>query len=647
MTSSSTSISIQAQLDAAFRSAIQLAFAQDIDPVVGPAARPDLADFQANAAMSLAKKVGKSPRDVAQQIVDKLDLSQIASEVSIAGAGFINIKLSDAFLSKQLEAVRADARLGVPPTSSPQTVVIDYAGPNIAKQMHIGHLRSTILGDAAVRVLSFVGHNVIKQNHVGDWGTQFGRVMLALWYEAAAKHNIQLPTLDGWVETLKQIARKELPPTARLELLSQIAQQHIAWIDQDPTGELFFAPYLKNDFPTLERLDELYSFASAATDNDDAARFDIKGKTLKELPSFLATFVQQQHRPENAQEKLAWEQARKVTLDNCQQLFARMNILLKLEDVRGESDYRADLPGVVADLKQLGLAVETDGAVGVFIDGEERPPLLIQKGNDGYLYGTTDLAAARYRVQKLGASRCVYFVDSRQRDHLRQVFEVAAKAGWTTNASGTASFEHAMFGTIQGEDKKPFKSRTGGIVKLAALLDEATERSLELVKQKSPDADKAFYDQVSKAVGIGAIKYFDMARDRTKDYVFSFDAMLSMDGNTAPYLQYAYARTRSIVRKSDTPPGAIVINHVAERNLALHLFKLGSVIELVVRELKPHHLCTYLFELSQLFSSFYEACPVLKSDEPVRSSRLALCDVTAGVLALGLDLLGIEHPEQM
>jgi len=318
-----------------------------------------------------------------------------------------------------------------------------------------------------------------------------------------------------------------------------------------------------------------------------------------------------------------------------------------MADVRGESDYRADLPAVVADLKSLGLAVETDGAVGVFVDGPEKAPLLIQKGNDGYLYGTTDLAAARYRVQKLGASRCVYFVDSRQRDHLRQVYAVAEKAGWNTNAAGVATFEHAMFGTIQGEDKKPFKSRTGGIVKLAALLDEATERSLDLVKQKSPDATQAFYDEVSKAVGIGAIKYFDMARDRTKDYVFSFDAMLSMEGNTAPYLQYAYARTRSILRKSTSAPGPILIEHPAERVLALHLFKLNAVVDQVARELKPHHLCTYLFELSQYFSSFFEACPVLKSEDPTRASRLAICDVTALVLARGLDLLGIGHPEQM
>ena len=635
--------SIQAQLDFAFRAAIQTAFGLDIDPLVGPAQRADLADFQANAAMSLAKKLGKPPRDVAQLIVDKLDLSAIASEVSIAGNGFINVRLSNEFLSRQLDQTRLDPRLGVDKSPEPQTVVIDYAGPNIAKQMHIGHLRSTILGDAAVRVLRFVGHNVIKQNHVGDWGTQFGRVMLALWYEAAAKHTGKLDTLNHWIATFKQIAKKELPTAARVELLGQIAGQHIEWFNLDPEGKLFFEPYLQNDFPQLERLDELYSFASAATDNDDAAKFDVMGKSLKELPSYLATFVQQQHRPENAQEKLAWERARQVTLDNCQTLFKRMGVLLTLEDVRGESDYRADLPGVVADLKSLGLAVETDGAVGVFVDGPERAPLLIQKGNDGYLYGTTDLAAARYRVQKLGASRCVYFVDSRQRDHLRQVYAVAEKAGWTNGAS----FEHAMFGTIQGEDKKPFKSRTGDTVKLKALLDEAQERALLLVKQKSPEAAQAFYDEVSAAVGIGAIKYFDMARDRTKDYVFSFDAMLSMEGNTAPYLQYAYARTKSIVRKADAPPGAIRIEHPTERVLALHLFKLNAVIEMVVRELKPHHLCTYLFELSQCFSSFYEACPVLKSDELTRASRLALCDVTAATLACGLDLLGIAHPEQM
>jgi arginyl-tRNA synthetase len=568
---------IVSQLDAAFRAAIKSAVGFDADPMVSPAQNEKFGDYQANAAMGLAKEVAEktgqktNPRALAEQIKSKLDLGEMASEITIAGPGFINVKLAPAWLSRQLQTIAADVRLGVEPSPHPQTVVVDYSGPNVAKQMHVGHLRSTIIGDAISRVLEFEGDNVIRQNHIGDWGTQFGMLISHLAGTTRASEKI-------------------------------------------------------------EDLEEFYRAAKRRFDEDPAFQ-DASRQTVVRLQGG------------GEEERALWQKIVEETRRDYQPIYGRLNVLLKPEHERGESFYNSRLSSVVTDLKHAGIAVESDGAIAVFVDGPEKTPLIIEKTGGGYLYGTTDLAAIRFRVGELHATRIIYTHDSRQAQHFGQVFATAKKAGWADGVS----LEYAPFGTMLGEDGRPFKTRTGGTVKLKDLLDEAEERAMQLVTAKNADMPEEQRRSIAQAIGIGAVKYSDLSKDRTSDYVFSWDKMLAMDGNTGPYLQYAYARICSIFRKTEEKPNPQKISLEApqELSLAKHVFRLADVLQIVSRELKPHHLCLYLYELAQKFSSFYEHCPVLKSDDQTRASRLALCDLTARTMALGLDLLGIEHPTQM
>jgi arginyl-tRNA synthetase len=575
---------ISSQLDRIFRSAIQAAFGLDADPLISPSANDKFGDYQSNAAMGLSKLVAEktgqktNPRQVAEQIQSKLDLGDIASETSIAGPGFINVRLNPAWLGAQMTSLLPDPRLGVPPVPAPQTVVVDYSGPNIAKELHVGHLRSTIIGDALVRLLAFQGHTVIRQNHLGDWGTQFGMLIANLQDKAAGSNPIEIKDLDAfYVEAKKRF-------------------------DAEP------------DFQTRAR-DNVVKLQSGD-------------------PAILA----------------AWKQLVETTREHYLPLYHRLGVLLTPADERGESFYNPLLPAVVADLKNAGIAEESEGATVVFADGKEKAPLIIQKSGGGYLYGTTDLAAVRYRVSTLHANRIVILTDARQSQHFAQVFATARQAGW---APPTVSLEHASFGTMLGEDGKPFKSRTGGTAKLKDLLDEAEERAAAVVTDKNPELPADQKQTIARQVGLGAVKYADLSKDRTSDYVFSFDKMLALDGNTAPYLQYAHARVRSIFRKAAergihyTPPAQVTLESPYELALAKHILRFGETLDAVARELKPHLLTTYLYDLATRFSGFFENCPVLQSEEPTRSSRLALIDLTARTLAQGLDLLGIQHPEQM
>jgi arginyl-tRNA synthetase len=572
--------SIVQHLDSAFREAIRQAFGADADPVIVPSQNEKFGDYQSNAAMGLAKAQKLNPRQVAEQIKAKLDLGAMASEVSIAGPGFINVRLSSKWLASLLQQAGADSRLGLRTVESPQTVVVDYSGPNIAKQMHVGHLRSTIIGDAISRVIEFQGHQVIRQNHIGDWGTQFGMLI------------------------------------AHLESSHLGTDQHIS------------------------DLEEFYRSAKKRFD-DDAAFQEKARNTVVKLQSG------------DGAERAAWRKIVEETRRDYLPVYQRLNVKLREEHERGESFYNPSLPQVVAELKEKGLAVESEGAVVVFIDGPDKSPLIIQKSDGGYLYGTTDLAAIRYRVNELHADRIIYTHDSRQAQHFSQVFRTADKASWTHG--GKVKLDYAPFGTMLGEDGKPFKTRSGEIVKLKELLDEAEERALKVVTEKNAELPEDQRKQIARAIGIGAVKYADLSKDRISDYVFSWDKMLAMDGNTAPYLQYAYARIRSIFRKAGGEPagepsgsgGKIQFDTPHELSLAKHIVRFGETIESVARDLKPHILTTYLYELATKFSGFYENCPVLQSEEPVRSSRLSLCDLAARTMARGLDLLGIEHPEQM
>jgi arginyl-tRNA synthetase len=554
-------------------------------PLVAPSRKAGFGDYQANGAMGAAKAMGTNPRELAQKIVTQLELEGIAEKLEVAGPGFINIHLDKTWLGEQLALAQSDPRLGLTAVEKPDTLVVDYSGPNLAKEMHVGHLRSTIIGDALARLLEFQGHRVIRQNHVGDWGTQFGMLIAELEEQLVAEREAGLALQD-------------------LEVFYQQAKQHF---DRDP------------------------AFAEKARDY------------VVKLQSGDAEVLK------------LWREFTRISLAHSTEIYQKLNVLLTEADVRGESAYNADLGPLVAELEQKGLAVEDQGAKVVFLDEladkDGNPsPVLIQKQGGGYLYATTDLAALRYRAQQLGARRILYFIDARQSLHMQQVFTLARKAGLV---SEDVSLEHHAFGTMMGTDGKPFKTRTGGTVKLAQLLDEAVDRASALVAEKNPELSAEERAEIGRKVGLGAVKYADLSKTRTHDYVFNWDTMLSFEGNTAPYLQYAYTRVQSIFRKADTEPGTlnspVVIATEQEQALALKLLQLSEVLDQMARDALPHLLCTYLYELASLYMRFYEACPVLRSDvsAEVRASRLRLCHLVARTLATGLDLLGIEVMERM
>lgn len=551
---------------------------------VAPSKKAGFGDYQANGAMAAAKQMKTNPRELAQKIVDHLNLEGIAEQVEIAGPGFINIHLAPQWLANQLQAVLPRPTLSIEPTEQPQTVVVDYSSPNLAKEMHVGHLRSTIIGDAVVRALEFLGHMVVRQNHVGDWGTQFGMLL------------------------------------AELESQTQNTEATLA----------------------LQDLESFYQQAKRHFDEDEAF-----AKTARDYVVKLQSG--------DAKVNALWQQFREVSLSHGDEIYQKLNVSLTRKDVMGESAYNDDLAVLVKELEDKGIATIDQGAKVVFLqelaDKKGNPSVvIIQKQDGGYLYATTDLACLRYRANSLHGDRLMYFIDQRQGLHMQQVFTVARKAGFVGDS---VSLEHHGFGTMNGEDGTPFKTRDGGTVKLAQLLDEAVDRARKLIEEKNPQLDDAEKDQVARKVGIGAVKYADLSKTRTTDYIFSWDAMLSFEGNTAPYLQYAYTRIQSIFRNagvnSEHLTGDISINEPQERQLALKLLQFPETIELMTKEAFPHVLCTYLFELASLYMSFYEACPILKEGvEPeVKDSRLRLCEGVAKHLALGLELLGIDVMERM
>ncbi|HEV8606853.1 MAG TPA: arginine--tRNA ligase [Tepidisphaeraceae bacterium] len=587
------------ELDTLFRAAIRSAWDLDADPLIAISGNEKFGDYQSNAAMGLAKllaeKTGQktNPRAIAEKITANLHLGDLASAPpTIAGPGFINIRLNPQWLQKRLGQLAADANLGLHRAQHPQRVVVDYSGPNIAKEMHVGHLRSTIIGDAISRAIESQGHQVIRQNHIGDWGTQFGMLIAYLNMpnrESPVDYSV---TVGGGAQSDQIVIRD-------LEDFYRKAKQKF---DEDPV------------------------FA-------DTAR---------------ACVVRLQSGDESARNY--WRGIVAGTRSHYEPLYDRLGVKLRQEHERGESFYNPFLADVVKELKDKRIAEESQGAIVVPVEGFEAP-LIIEKTGGGYLYATTDLAAIRFRIQELKANRIIYTHDSRQAQHFAQVFATAKKAGWAEGVS----LEYAPFGTMLGEDGKPFKTRSGGTVKLKELLDEAQQRALEVLERERPELPEDQKKSIAPMVGIGAVKYADLSKDRTSDYVFSWDQMLNFKGNSAPYLQYVYARIRSIFRKaslefgrgstSPTPP--IILEAPAEIALAKQILRLNEVIDLVARELKPHHLAGYLYELAIRFSGFYENCPVLQSQEPTRSSRLALAELTARTMATGLDLLGIAQPEQM
>ena len=555
----------------------------DCEPQVRQSAKVQFSDYQANGVMAVAKKLGMPPRQLAEQVLTHLDLAGIASKTEIAGPGFINIFLEPAFLASHVDAALKSDRLGVSQPEA-QTVVIDYSAPNVAKEMHVGHLRSTIIGDAAVRTLEFLGHKVIRANHVGDWGTQFG--MLIAYLEKQQQEN---------------------------------------------AGEM-----------ALADLEGFYREAKKHYDEDEAFAERARSYVVK-LQGGDQYFLEM------------WRKLVDITMSQNQLTYNRLNVTLTRDDVMGESLYNPMLPGIVADLKAKNLAVESEGATVVFLDeykNKEGEPMgvIIQKKDGGYLYTTTDIACAKYRYETLHADRVLYYIDSRQHQHLMQAWTIVRKAGYVPDS---VPLEHHMFGMMLGKDGKPFKTRAGGTVKLSDLLDEALERARRLVAEKNPDMPADELEKLANAVGIGAVKYADLSKNRTTDYIFDWDNMLAFEGNTAPYMQYAYTRVLSVFRKANIDESVlanatVTITEDREAQLAARLLQFEETLTVVARDGTPHVMCAYLYDLAGLFSGFYEHCPILSAEnESVRNSRLKLAQLTAKTLKLGLDTLGIETVERM
>ena len=512
-----------------------------------------------------------------------MDLSDIADHCDIAGPGFINIKLSEQWLSDQVNRLGKDMHRGIEQAQQPQIIVIDYSAPNLAKEMHVGHLRSSIMGDALARIFEAQWHRVIRQNHFGDWGTQFGMLITHLQDQIELDSDVKLADLEVFYRESK----------VRFD------------------AEVVFAERARGNVVKLQNGD------------DDALAM--------------------------------WKRFIDISVAHSEEVYSKLNVTLKHSDIYAESAYNKALPGIIKTLKDKGLAVENQGAQVVFLDDmidKEGDPLgmIVQKSDGGFLYSTTDLAAVDYRCNTLMADRCLYFIDARQSLHMKQVYAVSRKAGFATDH---CTLEHHAFGTMMGEDGKPFKTRSGDTIKLSALLDEAVVRAMQLLSDKASDLSSAESAEAARKIGIGAVKYADLAKTRTNDYIFSWDSMLSFEGNTAPYLQYAYTRIKSIFRKANLNAelitGEIIATEPAEKALTLKLLQFGEAIDQVALDAYPHQLCSYLYELSSLYMKFYEVCPILRSDISVeiRNSRLQLSNVSATTLRSGLDLLGIEVMERM
>jgi arginyl-tRNA synthetase len=546
--------------------------------LIRPCADPKFGDYQANGIMAVAKQRKENPRALAEKVIAQLQLGDVCEPPTVAGAGFINFRLKPSFVTAQITAAAKDERLGVPVVAKPKTVVIDFSSPNVAKPMHVGHIRSTIIGDCLARVMRFLGHHVITDNHLGDWGTQFGMLIL------------------GWKRFRNDDALKE-----------------------DPIGEL----------------ERLYKYVNEREELRDEARAE-----LVKL---------QQGDKENEE---IYRKMYLLSMREFANTYQRLGV--KFDHTFGESFYNPMLKDVVEELKRLGIARQSEGAMCVFFEDvpelKTAAPLIVQKGDGAFLYGTTDMATLKYRIDQWHPDEIIYVTDARQQLHFKQVFATARK--WWKQ---TPDLRHVYFGSILGEDGKPLKTREGTPVKLNALLDEAEERAMAVVTEKNPDLPNDTQREIARAVGIGAVKYADLSQNRTTDYVFSWSKMLAMTGNTAPYMQYAYVRVQSIFRKAgregeapaEPRPAHVSLGHPAELDLAKHILRFPETLQAVAEDDKPNWLTSYLYDLSNKFSTFYENCPVLQSEEPTRSSRLVLCRLTADVIKRGLNLLGIDVIEQM
>ncbi|MDX1951913.1 MAG: arginine--tRNA ligase [Verrucomicrobiota bacterium] len=547
---------------------------------VRPCPDPKFGDYQSIALMALARERKRNPRQIAEQVLKQLDLSEFCDKVEIAGPGFLNFRIKPAAISRILQQAARGEHQFLQPSSAPRTVVIDFSSPNVAKPMHVGHIRSTILGDCLARVLRLLGHRVITDNHIGDWGTQFGKLLL------------------GW-KTMRDDAALLREP--------------------------------------LEEMGRIYKEINARFEADDQVKAQARHELLK----------LQSGDPENTR---IWQEMIRLSLQEFDQIYRRLAI--QFDHLLGESFYNPQLQSVVADLQSRGIARESEGATVVFFDDIpelKEQPALIRKSDGAANYTTTDLATLEYRLKTWQPDEIIYVTDARQQLHFKQLFAILER--WKPDAQ--VKLTHVWFGMILGEDGKPFKTRTGENVKLKDLLDEAEQRAFDVVTAKNPDLPEAERREIARVIGLGAIKYSDLLPNRQSDYAFSWEKMLALTGNTAPYVQYAYTRIQSILRKA-AETGAIsqaapefLLNSAEELDLAKHLLNFGIVLEAVADEYRPNYLCNYLYDLASLFARFFEHCPVLKSEGQERIDRLALCQLTGRILRQGLNLLGIETTEKM
>ena len=583
---------ISSTLETAFRAAFTLlGIGSEAAVLLVEATRPEFGDYQMNGAMGAAKTLKTNPRELATRIIAAVKLDGIAAKLEIAGPGFINITLDNKYLEQFVSGLNQINRYGVDYLQhQPERVVVDLSSPNLAKEMHVGHLRSTVIGDALARFFEYMGDSVIRQNHVGDWGTQFG-MLIAYMRESLSHESANSYTVND------------------LEKFYQGAKQRF---DEDEN----FAQVARKNVVLLQNGDE-------------------------EILSLWRRFVH-------------------ISLSHCQTVYDVLKVNISHADEYGESKYNPQLPLVVEHLTKQNLLQESEGAKCVFfsegeLSGGEETPFIVQKKDGAYLYSTTDLAAMEYRVNKIkfsnnlqGADRIVYVVDARQAFHFKQLFIVGKKAGF---AQPQTKLEHSAFGTMMNEDGRPFKTRDGGTVKLIDLINEAKIRAKKIVSDRNPDWSDEEQDKLAEVLAVDSIKYSDLAKNRNSDYIFSFDKMLAFDGNTAPYLLYAYTRVQSILKKASSlnlSTGTLIFGHSAEHRLALQIAKFADNLDIAARECYPHYVCLYLYNLAGLFMQFYEECPILKSeDATLIASRLALADLTAQILKTGLDILGIEVVDRM
>lgn len=573
-------VSVKELLNHHFKSAIHQAFPDHpptCDPCIQLASRREHGDYQANFALKLSKILGKKPLEIAQAVIDHLEDKSIFQSVQPSGPGFINIVLTNDFLAKRLQLLIHDERLGIAQVEEPKNIVVDYANANVAKEMHVGHIRSIVIGDALVRIFNFLGHHTIKQSHLGDWGTQFGMLIEYLFESEAHLNSYSLSDLDSLYKKSKRR------------------------FDEDPV----FAEKARARVVLLQ--------------GGDATTLAI------------------------------WKDLVKESLKYFQHIYDKLDVLITEEDARGESFYNNMLADVVTELEQKGLATTSDEAKVIYLD-DFPIPNIIQKKDGGYLYATTDLAAVKFRIEKLNATRLIYLTDARQKQHFAMLFATAHKAQWVRDG---VRLEHIPFGTILGPDNKPFKTRSGESIRLLALLEEAENRAMKLTREKNEHLSEQQLQTIAHVIGIGSLKYADLRSDKIKDYVFDWDKLLSFEGNTAPYLQNAYVRIKAIFRKGHINSDhikntTIIIHEDIEHDLAIKILQFPDLINTVADNLLLHHLCDYLYELAATYHRFYEHCPILSLEgDRIRNSRLLLSDLTARTLKLGLDLLGIKTLEQM